>query len=190
MLSLASFRFCETQYLHLTTCVFGHSVISPFLGGRGGNEDRSVWCEWSVVYKLHRGGNWYREYQSLTKKKSKNSEGETVTPSPERSRGQVFLWRVTLLDFVYGLASASRIDKIILQKRPIKETIFCKRTYNLIDPTKCRHPIVRCRATFLKFGPRILTGILNCNGRGDTFFLSFFLSGPSRGWNSYVSNFG
>ena len=32
-LSLASFRFCETQYLHFATRVFGHSAISPFLGG-------------------------------------------------------------------------------------------------------------------------------------------------------------
>ena len=32
-LSLVSFRFCTTQYLHFTTRVFGHSVISPFLGG-------------------------------------------------------------------------------------------------------------------------------------------------------------
>jgi len=27
------FCFCETQYLHFTTRVFGHSAISPFLGG-------------------------------------------------------------------------------------------------------------------------------------------------------------
>jgi len=32
ILLLASFRFCETQYLHFTTCVFGHSAITPFLG--------------------------------------------------------------------------------------------------------------------------------------------------------------
>ena len=34
-LSLASFRSCETQYLHFTTRVFGHSAISLFLGGQG-----------------------------------------------------------------------------------------------------------------------------------------------------------
>jgi len=28
---LASFRFCETQYAHFTTRVFGHSAISLFL---------------------------------------------------------------------------------------------------------------------------------------------------------------
>ena len=33
LLLLASFRFCETQYLHFTTRVFGHSAITPFLGG-------------------------------------------------------------------------------------------------------------------------------------------------------------
>jgi len=32
-LLLASFRFCETQYLHFTTRAFGHSAIAPFLGG-------------------------------------------------------------------------------------------------------------------------------------------------------------
>jgi len=32
-LSLASFRFCETQCLHFTTRVFFQSAISPFLGG-------------------------------------------------------------------------------------------------------------------------------------------------------------
>jgi len=32
-LSLASFRFCETQYLHFTTRVFGHSASTPSLGG-------------------------------------------------------------------------------------------------------------------------------------------------------------
>jgi len=32
ILSLNHFSFCETQYLHFTTHVFGHSVISPFLG--------------------------------------------------------------------------------------------------------------------------------------------------------------
>jgi len=36
LLLLASFRFCETQYLHFTTCVFGHSAITPFLGGAVG----------------------------------------------------------------------------------------------------------------------------------------------------------
>jgi len=30
---LASFRFCETQYLHFATRVFGFSAITPFLGG-------------------------------------------------------------------------------------------------------------------------------------------------------------
>jgi len=33
LLLLASFRFCETQCLHFTTFVFGHSAITPFLGG-------------------------------------------------------------------------------------------------------------------------------------------------------------
>ena len=33
ILSLASFRFFETQYLHFTTRVFGHSASSPVLGG-------------------------------------------------------------------------------------------------------------------------------------------------------------
>jgi len=33
-LLLASFRFCETQYLHFTTRVFGHSAITPCLGGK------------------------------------------------------------------------------------------------------------------------------------------------------------
>jgi len=32
-LLLALFRFRETQYLHFTTRVFGHSAITPFLGG-------------------------------------------------------------------------------------------------------------------------------------------------------------
>jgi len=32
-LSLTSNCFCETQYLHFTTRVFGHRAISPFLGG-------------------------------------------------------------------------------------------------------------------------------------------------------------
>jgi len=32
-LLLASFRFVETQYLHFTTRMFGHSAITPFLGG-------------------------------------------------------------------------------------------------------------------------------------------------------------
>jgi len=32
ILLLASSNSCETQYLHFTTCVFGHSTISPFLG--------------------------------------------------------------------------------------------------------------------------------------------------------------
>ena len=32
-LSLDSFGFCDTQYLHFITCVFGHSAIAPFLGG-------------------------------------------------------------------------------------------------------------------------------------------------------------
>ena len=32
-LLLASFRFGETQYLRFTTRVFGHSAITPFLGG-------------------------------------------------------------------------------------------------------------------------------------------------------------
>jgi len=31
--SLASIRSCETQYLHFTTRMFGHSATSPFLGG-------------------------------------------------------------------------------------------------------------------------------------------------------------
>jgi len=30
---LASYRFYETQYLHFTTRVFGHSAITTFLGG-------------------------------------------------------------------------------------------------------------------------------------------------------------
>ena len=32
-LLLKPFCFCETEYLHFTTRVFGHSAISPFLGG-------------------------------------------------------------------------------------------------------------------------------------------------------------
>jgi len=32
-LLLSSFRFCDTQYLHFTTRVFGHRAITPFLGG-------------------------------------------------------------------------------------------------------------------------------------------------------------
>jgi len=39
-LSLASFRFGETKYLHFTTHVFGHSAIFPFLGGIELNRDR------------------------------------------------------------------------------------------------------------------------------------------------------
>jgi len=33
ILLLNPFCFCETQYLHFTTRVFGHCAISPFLGG-------------------------------------------------------------------------------------------------------------------------------------------------------------
>jgi len=33
ILLLNSFCFCETWYLHFTTRVFGHSAITPFLGG-------------------------------------------------------------------------------------------------------------------------------------------------------------
>jgi len=32
-LLLNTFCFCETEYLYFTTRVFGHSTISPFLGG-------------------------------------------------------------------------------------------------------------------------------------------------------------
>jgi len=45
---------------------------------------------------------------------------------------------------VYGVASVSRIDKIIglfLQKSPIKESTFCKRGQNFIDPTDRSQPI-------------------------------------------------
>jgi len=45
----------------------------------------------------------------------------------------------------YGVALASRIDKNgrnLLQKSPIKETIFYKETYNLIDPTHRSHHIL------------------------------------------------
>ena len=43
-LLLASFRFCETQYLHFTTRVFGHSAISPFLGGQISYVTRESHC--------------------------------------------------------------------------------------------------------------------------------------------------
>jgi len=33
LLLLNPFCFCETEYLYFTTRVFGHSAISPFLGG-------------------------------------------------------------------------------------------------------------------------------------------------------------
>jgi len=36
-LLLASFRFCATQHLQFTTRVFGHSAITPFLGGNSGS---------------------------------------------------------------------------------------------------------------------------------------------------------
>jgi len=34
ILALNPFCFCETKYLNFTTRVFGHSAITPFLGGR------------------------------------------------------------------------------------------------------------------------------------------------------------
>jgi len=49
--SLASIRFCETQCLHFTTRVFGHSAISPFLGG-----PTSVRASSSSTKSLHVGG--------------------------------------------------------------------------------------------------------------------------------------
>jgi len=46
----------------------------------------------------------------------------------------------------YGVASVSRIDKIIglFCKRALQKRRYsAKETYNLIDPTDCSHPIVR-----------------------------------------------
>jgi len=47
LFSMASFRFCATQYcvLHFTTRVFGHSAISPFLGGYGSES-----LDWFFLY--------------------------------------------------------------------------------------------------------------------------------------------
>ena len=38
ILLLNPFGFCETLYLHFTTRMFGHSAITPFLGGEGETE--------------------------------------------------------------------------------------------------------------------------------------------------------
>jgi len=37
--------FCETSYLHFTTCVFNHSTISPFLGGAA-SVGPKIWTLW------------------------------------------------------------------------------------------------------------------------------------------------
>ena len=50
----------------------------------------------------------------------------------------------------YGMASVSRIDKIIglFSKRALyKRQCSAKETYNLIDPTDRSHPITRSRST-------------------------------------------
>ena len=52
-------------------------------------------------------------------------------------------------DFTYGVALASRTDKIIgfFCKRALqKRRYFAKETYNFIDPTDRSHPIVNCIA--------------------------------------------
>jgi len=47
----------------------------------------------------------------------------------------------------YGVATVSRIDKMIglfCRILSLLYVSFAKETYNLIDPTKCSHPIVCC----------------------------------------------
>jgi len=78
-LSLVSFRFCETQYLHFSTRVFGHSVISLFLGrrawARGGAWKRVCWAR--EGWENTREGNSDREQQrERERERERNRERE------------------------------------------------------------------------------------------------------------------
>jgi len=51
------------------------------------------------------------------------------------------------VQYQYGEASVSRIDEItgqVCKRALLKETIFCKRDLNFIDPTNRSHSIVQC----------------------------------------------
>ena len=60
ILSLNQFFFCETQYLQFTTRVFGHSAITPFLGGCAKATHLTMYikrdsAQSSYMYTMHLG---------------------------------------------------------------------------------------------------------------------------------------
>jgi len=55
-----------------------------------------------------------------------------------------FAMTICIYIYTYGVATISRLLQIIglfLQKSPIKEMIFCEKTYNFKEPTYFSHPI-------------------------------------------------
>jgi hypothetical protein len=71
------------------------------------------------------------------------------------------LYHALFCSSVYGVATVSRIDTIIglfCRIASLVQVCFAKKTYNLIDPTKCSHPILREHDThFQSFGHGVAT---------------------------------